>query len=385
MNNMDLTSVFLTNTIGLTLSLTMIVGNRWRFKEKDKENHIIAILLILTTISCIVDPIAYLTDGNDGFFCRIIVYATNSWYYLASFVGTAIWVAFMEYHIKGYISKRHAYILGILTILATLTVIINLFVPILFSVDKNNVYQRQAYALYFWIAAFCLVVDCVVLYFVLKKKSEDINLFPIFIYCIPISIGAIIQSFHYGISLAWPCAAISMAGVLGSLQNDMIFKDKLTGLYNRYYLDNINKHLKESKNAVVAIMMIDINDFKAINDNYGHLVGDKALVETVQILLENVNAAGTVVRYAGDEFIIIFKAKDKWQGVMKSQSLQEDFDKFNKTSGNPYELSVSIGCGIFDLRKTSIEEALEHVDADMYADKDQYYINHPEKQRRVSV
>lgn len=61
-----------------------------------------------------------------------------------------------------------------------------------------------------------------------------------------------------------------------ALQNENIFIDKLTGLYNRYYLDKISGKLKRKRK--ITMMMLDMNDFKSINDNFGHSQGDDALV-----------------------------------------------------------------------------------------------------------
>lgn len=385
MSEINLTSIYLSNLIGTALSFTMILGNHWRFKEKDKENQIIVTMIIITLISCIADPIACTFDGKSGILSRVIIYGTNTWIYLADIVGSALWILFMEHHIRGYFDRKHVRFLSTIIIISSLALIINLFIPIVFTVDANNVYSRMGLGIYYGIVTMILVVDCIILYCILKTRGGNLTFFPIFTYSIPLTLGIVIQTMNYGISLAWPCAAISLVGVLISLQNEMIFRDKLTGLFNRYYLDKIKERLKNSKNSIYAVMMIDLNDFKSINDKYGHVVGDKALVETSELLVRNVGEAGTVIRYAGDEFVIVFNASDKIEALAKVSSLQEKFDEFNAASGNEYELSVSIGCGVFDLNKKTIEDVLSVVDAYMYTDKEQFYLLHPDKKRRAVI
>lgn len=82
------------------------------------------------------------------------------------------------------------------------------------------------------------------------------------------------------------------------------YDDVLTGLYNRRYFYQKLSHTKRIR-FPVSLLMIDIDDFKGINDNYGHITGDIVLKQFADILKENVSVSDTVVRWGGEEFAVI--------------------------------------------------------------------------------
>lgn len=91
-----------------------------------------------------------------------------------------------------------------------------------------------------------------------------------------------------------------------------VFKDELTNLWNRRYLyvrlDDEMKKLKE--NNVLSLVIVDIDNFKCINDTYGHLFGDKVLTEVANVLQNNFRKNDIIVRWGGEEFIIVLPGTD---------------------------------------------------------------------------
>jgi len=88
----------------------------------------------------------------------------------------------------------------------------------------------------------------------------------------------------------------------------LIFHDDLTGAFNRRYLyQYLPQKLVECKagRQNLWLFMIDVDDFKQVNDKYGHLKGDEVLKGVANVLKESVRSVDTVIRYAGDEFTII--------------------------------------------------------------------------------
>lgn len=94
----------------------------------------------------------------------------------------------------------------------------------------------------------------------------------------------------------------------------LIFEDELTGLYNRrfllHYLENLVPW-EAGRERPLSLLMMDLDKFKQINDDYGHLCGDQALVHAAKLLKEVAGGDGLPVRYAGDEFIILLPGKDR--------------------------------------------------------------------------
>lgn len=133
-----------------------------------------------------------------------------------------------------------------------------------------------------------------------------------------------------------------------------------------------------------AAMMLDLNDFKSINDTYSHEEGDNALVAFANILAETVGAEGIVVRFAGDEFIIILPKFQSDDISEYKERIHNNLDKYNETSGKPYKLSAAIGGKIFESNKDDMGDLVKQIDMLMYSDKKAYYMIHDRRGRRQS-
>ena len=139
-----------------------------------------------------------------------------------------------------------------------------------------------------------------------------------------------------------------------------------------------------SSNTRIAALMLDLNDFKSINDNYSHDEGDQALYAFATILAETIGPEGIVIRFAGDEFIILmpkFKADDLTGHIDR---IHENIDRYNEKSGKPYKLCAAIGGKIFDCNKDDMTDIVKQIDKLMYSDKKAYYMKHDRRGRNRS-
>ena len=117
-------------------------------------------------------------------------------------------------------------------------------------------------------------------------------------------------------------------------------KDHLTGLLNRKVLDEFKEDL------CVKYIMIDIDDFKIINDTYGHLVGDNIIKIVAKCLLESFRKTDKIIRYGGDEFCVIFKIEESLNVIVIEKRMKEFLDMFdNKLQNEKIRVSVSYGIG----------------------------------------
>ena len=123
-------------------------------------------------------------------------------------------------------------------------------------------------------------------------------------------------------------------------------------------------------------------DFKSINDNFSHEEGDNALVAFASILSETVSSEGIIIRFAGDEFIILMpKFKGSDISVYKDR-INANLEKYNETSGKPYKLAAAIGGRIFDSRQDDMSDLVSQIDSLMYSDKKAYYMDHDRRGRK---
>ncbi len=153
----------------------------------------------------------------------------------------------------------------------------------------------------------------------------------------------------------------------------MAVHDPLTGCYNRHSLDQLlKKEAGRSKRYKhpIELLMIDINRFKEINDRFGHQTGDKVLQEVATILQKQVRECDLVVRYGGDEFLILLPETSGQTQTLKERIIKAVHDWNNQNNILTFPLSLSIGCAHWDPESPqSIEDVLAEADRMMYEEK----------------
>jgi diguanylate cyclase (GGDEF)-like protein len=172
--------------------------------------------------------------------------------------------------------------------------------------------------------------------------------------------------------LGHTAAAIKRIRLQNELKEQAIH-DPLTGLYNRYYLDKVlDQEVKRSKryNHSIAFLMIDVNRFKEINDRYGHQMGDEILREVAELLRETVRETDIVVRYGGDEFLIVLVETTGEVDSVKRR-IAKKVALLNKNNGRvDIPVSLSIGNASWNPRNhKSVEEIMNEADRRMYENK----------------
>ena len=143
---------------------------------------------------------------------------------------------------------------------------------------------------------------------------------------------------------------------------DLVDRDPLTGLVNRRALPAI---LRESFDSGATIFFFDVNDFKDINDSYGHHTGDDCLKRFARVLQASFRPDDHVIRYAGDEFVVVAPAVEPESIADRLDTLRERL-KFEQTSGPP--LRFSVGHSYLPPHGDA-ETALRQADQAMYKDK----------------
>lgn len=147
---------------------------------------------------------------------------------------------------------------------------------------------------------------------------------------------------------------------------ELAIKDTLTGVFSRAFFNEWSqKFLSEKKDNVSTIIMIDVDNFKDINDSYGHILGDKVLKTVAEVLKDSVREKDFVVRYGGDEFVIFLPdcpAKDSIKIINRVlQNLKEI---------KSFDFPIRISYGVAEVRdKDTLIQALQRADARMYASK----------------
>jgi diguanylate cyclase (GGDEF)-like protein/PAS domain S-box-containing protein len=149
--------------------------------------------------------------------------------------------------------------------------------------------------------------------------------------------------------------------------------DELTGLYNRRgFLTLAQQQLKQARRGhrELVLLFVDMDDFKEINDTFGHHEGDAALVRASEILKHTFRDSDIIARLGGDEFVVLATDTGKAGSEIIIQRLREELRNRNERDGYPYRLSFSVGAARFDPEAPpTIEELLAAADAMLYAQK----------------
>jgi diguanylate cyclase (GGDEF)-like protein len=150
--------------------------------------------------------------------------------------------------------------------------------------------------------------------------------------------------------------------------------DTLTGLPNtRHLFTHLSRELARAQrlDTEVALLVMDLDRFKEINDTHGHHVGDRALREVARVLRETIRPYDMCVRYAGDEFVVVLAGCGAAEADQKRQELQRAVESvvFEVRPGRLIPLGISVGAAVFPHDAHSYEALLAAADSRMYKDK----------------
>ncbi|WP_051986677.1 sensor domain-containing diguanylate cyclase [Pseudidiomarina atlantica] len=150
--------------------------------------------------------------------------------------------------------------------------------------------------------------------------------------------------------------------------------DPLTGLYNRrYFYRRANELLEKAKNQDIpmAMLAIDLDDFKQVNDTYGHQLGDKVLVEIAQLLRDSCRSQDVVARFGGEEFVVLLYRTSVTSAEAIAETIRQQVHAIKVAANATENLSVTVSIGVtdVDLNVSSIELALHDADTALYQAK----------------
>ena len=364
-------SVLTANIISILLIGTLYLANRQK-AEYDRDMRLLQQMMVTIGIANISDSCVYYLAGSSNIVIKVLVFLSGSGLFLGNVMIGYLWAKFIMVHMNIPFSDIRRNIYRTIGLISIVLLVINIFYPLVFSVSDGRYQRGFAYIIFLIFAAF-YILDSLYLYVKRVKKISSLKLFPVHIFLIPVILGVVIQAFFVEIAITWTSIAISVAGIMTALKNEIIFIDCLTGLYNREYLEFLHKRACNKKDCWVSGIMIDLNGFKQINDNYGHAEGDLALCIVADLLLKSFSEYGVVTRYAGDEFVIMLNTTDDQLIQKIIKSAKKNFVTENEKNDKPYQLSASMGYAITNLSNETIDDFMNRIDEQMYQDKMKYY------------
>lgn len=346
--------------------------NRESLHTEDKVYDGIAKVNILGAVA---ETISFLVDGKSFIGCRQLNYISNSLCFIGTVSMGLLWCLYVNLRIYRNFKKisEKIAVMMIPWIVEVVMVLGNLIRPgIMFKVSADNIYQRTGGALAGYITLVIYLAYSLYMVYHSRKQGVNLSYFPVFYFVCICFAGVLIQLVFYGVTTSWLLTAVTMIFMQMQSYAENIYMDELSGLYNRRYLKAVlAKRKNTDANSLYGIMM-DVNDFKHINDSFGHSMGDKAISTMGNILFKSIPDAGIAIRYAGDEFIVLLTDADKACVLATINEINKNISRFNDSKAEPFELSVSMGYVEFGI-DDNVEVFLRNMDYKMYEEKRRYH------------
>lgn len=276
------------------------------------------------------------TNGNPFPKCRFLMVLTCS-FAAINFVVTVLgmftgWL--FSYDASGTYQRGPLFSARVLSILlVALTIELALFI--------NR--KRMPHAAYSWVAALAIL---------------------------PIS-GSMLQAAFANLTFELAGYAVGLFILYVRVQSVNVSVDQLTGINTRGALEiELRRRINHGSKSVFSAIMIDVNDFKNINDSYGHQTGDRALAILADVLQRSARSGDFVARYGGDEFFVLSDADSQEALESMVRRMRRALADVNEFENLPFELKASFGYVIYDpVKDTDADEFIARADELLYEEK----------------
>jgi diguanylate cyclase (GGDEF)-like protein len=358
----------------LVLAVLWFSGDRRKASRRDPDSRVYRALLVATAALLAFDTVAWFFDGRPGLPARDLILAVNCLYYVGHTIPVALFILYSDFQVFGD-EKRFAKLalpLALVEAAVAIPALLSPFLGLLYSVDEANRYLRGP-----WFPAFAVsqygLVGFVLAHVVLNGKRVNRRvLFSLLAYPLPMLVAAVAQMLFLGLVLIWPTTTLFLVVAAFNLENRRSKTDYLTGVANRRSLDEeLERRIAIGKSgAGLCGLLLDVDDFKLINDRFGHEAGDRALEDVANILSSSVRVNDCVARMGGDEFVVLVDFHEGKAMEELVRRIELAVESHNASSHRPYRLALSIGRLCYDARGSmTAAEFLSSLDLDMYSRK----------------
>ncbi len=362
------------NVLSIIIALILYFSLKAQMYRSEHVNKFFFVVLWTNVAILSIESVVLLLSGTPGEFVHTFMIIALLIYYLLSPVLAFLCVLYLEFDIyKNEYSFRKRYIYFIFVIVVSM---IFTFLSVrgnyVFELTSDNVYKTGTMNIYYVLFLFISVIVGLILSVKQLKYMQKKDITPLLLFIVTPVIAIVFLVVYRQASLIWNSITISLLISYIFVQLRIANTDYLTGLFNRREFEYQLARIKSdsNKNEKVFGMIIDLDDFKLINDLYGHSEGDLALREIGTILQASVRKQDFVSRIGGDEFAIILSAKNL--DVIESivERIKINLQKFNQENDCKYNLNLSYGYDFYDEEKFStVIDFFNHIDMKMYVQK----------------
>ena len=351
--------------------MTIVLYNQIMYiPQNSKYKRVVVELSTSLSLMIFGNGVLSCVNGTNFFGSYYINYVFTVIYFLLNGLVPLLWFKYMYIFYDTSPKKSISQITAIPYLLYLILIFINCFTDILFSINSNNQYQREDG---FWLIVilnmtYILASVVVIILAITRNRGFRSEGKHILLGMLLVALGIVLQLYFWEDSFILLTFLLFMLIVFLRFQNLEMLVDPLTGLGNRrrmqLYIDKLSRKRKGEFSAIV----FDIDDFKDINDLYGHIYGDRDLIVISKILEKSAgNKKITCIRYGGDEFIVITPKEEVNEFIAKFKKL---LSEFNDHKEFPSKIDVSIGVSEFTVNsEINMEYIINTADKLMYEKK----------------
>lgn len=335
-------------------------------------------LLWINLGAMFLDLIQVLFNGTSYRFSYLVETVSILGYYLLYSMIAYVFTLYADYELypdnKRF--RKKAVIYSIPAAIMVVMCILSLWTGWYFKIDATNTYSRGALFYIPTVVSFGYILYILRMLTMYRRNNlletnAQRDLYTrLFVFPMAPCLCAVLQIMLPGSVWIFPGTTIAILINYISIQNGYMARDHLTGLYNRSQLESfMNYQLKNLKKGnYFFLILLDLDKFKQINDTFGHVVGDDALIQAGKLLRGSCKRRSDyVARLGGDEFVIIGQCEDTETVDMIIQRMHDVADDFNKYSKKPYKLFFSAGYVIYDGSSyATLDILLSEADRKMY-------------------
>ncbi len=343
--------------------------------DKRKKARLFCCMIICFEVNFLSDLLWQIVDIHRFTAPIWLHYFINCLYFSFGTLGAYFWFMYSEVAQGSWIThrKQNAWLAAIPALLLITIVVSSVKTGWVFSIDADSNYQRGP--LHLWHLgisfSYALLTSGKAFTKAFQKKYYDrknellalssFMLLPLVFIFLQVFFGGDVPTMCVGYT-------VTLLVVYLNIQDQRVTTDPLTQVYNREqmvrYLSNKLHSIVD--NSSLFLLMLDADNFKHINDQYGHVEGDAALVRIAEALKKAVPRDAFIGRYGGDEFIIIGNATDAAQIRTMVQDIHLALRQANEEAHAPYDLDISIGCALQTPDYVTIPDFIRAADAELY-------------------
>jgi diguanylate cyclase (GGDEF)-like protein len=359
------------NIFSLFIILLIFLSSRHNFDSRSPQHRLFYIMLVLSAVNLGAElgSRLYKQGTQTGILVTAVVVLFLTYPVLAYF-----WFRYLSWQIfpDGKTPGRWQQVLVLVIFLDMAGIVASLQTGWFFQFPEG-LYQRGPY---YGVANFLGLANIIITEVMLvtyRQRIEKQYFTSLFLFPLIPSLCSLVQKYFWGLSLISCSIAFVLLMIYLNLQQRLMDTDFLTGVCTRRRLDNyIEEKIRTAEpGATFAAIMIDIDDFKQINDQHGHLEGDKALQHTTAILRRCIRNEDFLARYGGDEFCVVLDVTSQAELDQVLQRIRSEVSHYQcRRHDDVVPVRLSLGACLYDPEHpVSLQEFQQQIDTLMYVDK----------------